>query len=279
MIIFDNDKFLTDIRKNGISETDPDAKFKINYIIEDMVFNSSYRKNKIIEKVKTIAKPYFYGLPNNLIEQELAILYEKAKEKIKDADSRKKHESKIITLYNSEMETIAKLKDDKLMRLAFAALVIHKFRGQSTDGYYYKFIDSCEADIYRIAGFGNVSGTKKQQLLKELSDKNILNYRFKTNRAWQYKPDWIAKRVFTIPFDVDLKPNKNNEEIFMKITNYDDVMLYLRYWLKDVTVELCADCGCPIEKTANAKCLCSNCATLRKKASDKARYQNNIAIA
>ena len=59
MIIFDNEKFLADIKKNGIGETDPDAKFKINYLIEDMVFNTSYRKNKIIEKVKSIASPYF----------------------------------------------------------------------------------------------------------------------------------------------------------------------------------------------------------------------------
>lgn len=277
MIIFENEKFLADIKKNGIGETDPDAKFKINYLMEDMVFNSSYRKNKIIEKIKAIARPYFYGLPDNLVEQELEVLYDAAKEKIHDADSRRKHENRIITLYNSEMQTIAALRDDKLMRLAFAALVIHKFRGQSTDGYY-KFIDACEADIYRIAGFNKVSGTKKQQLWKELSDKGIVSYRLKTNRAWQFKPEWIAKRTFTIPFNVDLKADKSGEKVFMQITNYDDVLLYLRYWLKDAAVGLCADCGCPIEKTANAKCLCSNCAALRKKASDKARYQKNIAF-
>ncbi len=278
MIIFDNDKFLADIKKNGIGETDPDAKFKINYLMEDMVFNSSYRKNKIIEKIKAIARPYFYGLPDSLVEQELEVLYNAAKEKISDADSRRKHENKIITLYCSEMQTIEELRDDKLMRLAFAALVVHKFRGQTTDGYY-KFIDACEADIYRIAGFSKVSGTKKQQLWKELSDRGIVSYHFKTNRAWRYKPEWIAKRTFTVPLNVDLKADKRGEEVFMQITNYDDILLYLRYWLKDAVVDLCADCGCPIEKTANAKCLCSKCATLRKKASDKSRYQRNIAFA
>lgn len=232
MIIFENDKFLAGIKKNGIGETDPDAKFKINYLMEDMVFNSSYRKNKIIEKIKAIARPYFYGLPDSLVEQELSTLYDTAKEKYNDAESRRKHENKIITLYESEMKTIAGLRDDKLMRLAFAALVVHKFRGQSTDGQY-KFIDACESDIYRIAGFSKVSGTKKQQLWKELSDKGIVNYHFKTNRAWQFKPEWIAKRTFTVSCNVDLKTDKSGEAVFMQITNYDDVLLYLRYWLKD----------------------------------------------
>lgn len=278
MIIFESDKFLAEVKKNGIGETDPDAKFKINYLIEDMVFNSSYRKNKIIEKIKAIAKPYFYGLPDSLVEQELAVLYDVARHNINDTNYLKKHENKIITLYESEMKTIETLRDDKLMQLAFAALVVHKFRGQSADGYY-KYINACEADIYRIAGFSKVSGTKKQQLWKELSDKGIVNYHFKTNRAWQFKPEWIAKRTFTIPFNIDLKTDKSSEKVFMHITNYDDVLLYLRHWLKDATVGLCDDCGCPIEKTANAKCLCSNCAAQRKKASDKARYQRNIALA
>lgn len=278
MIIFENEKFLADIKKNGIGETDPDAKFKINYLMEDMVFNSSYRKNKIIEKIRAIARPYFYGLPDSLVEQELEVLYDAAKEKIHDEDSRRKHENRIITLYNSEMQTISALRDDKLMRLAFAALVVHKFRGQSTDGCY-KFINACEADIYRIAGFSKVSGTKKQQLWIELSDKGIVSYHFKINRTWRYKPEWIAKRTFTVPFNVDLKTDKSDEKVFMKVTNYDDVLLYLRLWLNDAAVSLCDDCGCPIEKTANAKCLCSNCASHRKKASDKARYQKNIASA
>ncbi len=278
MIIFENKKFLADIKKNGIGATDPDAKFKLRFVMEDLVFNSSYRKNKIIEKIKAIARPYFYGLPDNLVERELEVLYNAAKVKINDPDYKKKHENKTITLYESEMQAIEALKDDKLMRLAFASLVVHKFRGQSED-YFYKFIDACEADIYRVAGFSKVSGTKKQQLWQELSDKSIVDFHFKTNRAWQFKPDWIAKRVFTVPINVELKTDKSGEKVFMKVTNYDNVLLYLRYWLKDSAVGLCVDCGCPIEKTANAKCLCSNCAALRKKVSDKARYQRNIASA
>ena len=282
MIIFENDKFLAAVKKNGINETDPYAKFKINYIIEDMVFNSSYRKNKIIEKVKSIARQYFYGLPDDIINKELEVIYESATEKINDEDSKRRHENKIITLYDSEMRIIETLKDDELMRLAFATLILHKFCGQYFDNNiekHHKYVDTCEADAYRIAGLNKISGTKKDKLWKKLYDENMIDYWIKNNYMWQYKPGWIAKRLFTVPYNVDLKSDKNNESIFRRITNYDDVLLYLKFWLKDENVTTCTDCSCPIEKGANAKKLCSNCAVNRKKRSDKLRYNRNFAIA
>ena len=282
MIIFENDKFLAAVKKNGISETDPYATFKINYIIEDMVFNSSYRKNKIIEKVKSIARQYFYGLPDDIINKELEVIYESATEKINDEDSKRRHENKIITLYDSEMRIIETLKDDELMRLAFATLILHKFCGQYFDNNiekHHKYVDTCEADAYRIAGLNKISGTNKDKLWKKLYDENMIDYWIKNNYMWQYKPGWIAKRLFTVPYNVDLKSDKNNESIFRRITNYDDVLLYLKFWLKDENVTTCTDCSCPIEKGANAKKLCSNCAVNRKKRSDKLRYNRNFAIA
>lgn len=93
MIVFDNDKFLMEIKNKGIGSTDLYAMFKLNFLMEDLVFNSTYRKNKIIEKVKSIAQEYFYGLPDNIVNQELGVLYESAKAKAND-DARKKHEKK-----------------------------------------------------------------------------------------------------------------------------------------------------------------------------------------
>lgn len=282
MIIFEKDKFLQDIKKNGIGATDQYAKFKINYLVEDLVFYSKYRKNKIIDIVKDLAQAYFNGLPDELIEKELEEFYENAKSKISNLETAGKHKNKVITLYKSEMETIANLKDDKLMRLAFATLVLHKFCGQfvvNDKERYYTSVKACEADIYRIAQFNNVSGTKRKQLWKDLSDRGLVKYYVKTNSAWRFHPNWIAMTLFSVPFNVDIQEDKTNEEIYKSITNYDDVLLYLRFWLNDDNVVECADCGCPIIKTGNAKCLCSNCADNRKRASDKARYQRKLAIA
>lgn len=282
MIIFENEKYLKNIKKNGISATDQNAKIKINYLITDLVLNSSYRKNKIISIIRDLASEYFHGLPENLVEKELEEFYEKAKTRISEQDYIDNHKDKNITLYQSEMKTISELKDDKLMRLAFAALLLHKFTGQfivNGNEKYYIYVKACEADIYRIAKFDNVSGTTKKKLWKQLSDMGLVKYYVKTNPAWKFNPNWIAMTLFTIPFNVDLKDDKTNEKIYKKITNYDDVLLYLRYWLKDENLIECADCGCPILRTASAKCLCSNCAVKRKKSSDKARYKRKLEIA
>lgn len=282
MIIFENEKYLQEIKKNGIGATDLYAKFKINYLIEDLVFNSTYRKNKIIEIVKNLAQAYFNGLPDELVEKELEEFYENAKSKMETLGVENEHKNKVITLYNSEMETIANLKDDKLMRLAFATLVLHKFCGQyiiNGKERYYTSVNSCEADIYRIAQLNNVSGTKKRQLWNDLTKRGLVKYFVKTNSAWRFHPNWIAMTLFTVPFNVDLKEDRSNEEVYKSITNYDEVLLYLKFWLNDDNVIECADCGCPILRTGTAKCVCSNCADIRKKASDKARYQRKLAIA
>lgn len=282
MIIFENEKYLQDIKKNGIGATDQYAKFKIHYLVEDFVFNTTYRKNKIIEIVKGLAKEYFKGLPDELIEKELEEFYDSARTKLNDVDNTGEHKNKVITLYRSEMETIESLQDERLMKLAFVALVLHKFCAQyviNGKERYYTSVNACEADIYRLADFSNVSGTKRKQLWKELSDRNLIHYFVKTNTAWRFHPNWTAMTYFTIPFNVDLKKDKSSEVIYKKITNYDDVLLYLRFWVKDENVIECADCGCPIIKTGNAKCVCSNCADNRKKSSDKARYQRKLEIA
>lgn len=282
MIIFENEKYLQEIKKNGIGATDQNAKFKITYLISDLVANSSYRKNKIISIARDLAKDYFVGLPENIVKKQLEECYENVREKIAEQDYIENHTDKVITLYESEMKTIAELKDDKLMRLAFATLILHKFTGQFfVDGQekYYISVKSCEADIYRIAKLNDVSGTTKKKLWKELSDLGLVRYSVRTNPAWRYHPDWTAMTVFTVPFNVDLHKDCTGEKVYKRITNYDDVILYLRYWLKDENVIECIDCGCPIVKTANSKLLCSNCAAVRKKSSDNARYRRNLCFA
>ena len=282
MIIFENEKYLQDIKKNGIKATEQNAKFKINYLMADLTVNTSYRKNKIISIVRNLAKEYFAGLPDNLIEKELSDCYESVRSSISEQDFADGHTDKVIRLYESEMETIAGLKDDKLMRLAFATLILHKFTGQflvNGNEKYYISVKACEADIYRIADFNGVSGTTKKRLWKELSDLGLVHYSVKTNSAWRFHPDWMAMTVFTVPFNVDLKEDKTGEKVYKQISNYDDVLLYLRYWFGDENIVECADCGCPIIKTANAKCVCSNCAATRKRVSDNARYQRKLAMA
>lgn len=274
MIIFENEKYLENIRKNGIGATDKNAKFKINYLISDLVKNTSYRKSKIISIVKDLTSEYFCGLPAYLVEQELGDFYDAAK----NCEQEYNYQDKIITLYESEMKTIADLKDDKLMRLAFASLVCHKYLISGKERYY-STVQECESDIYQFAQLDNVSGTSKDKLWKQLTDLGLVKYFAKTNPAWRFHPDWSIMIVFTVPFNADLKEDKADEKIYKRITNYDDILLYLRYWVNDTDLIECTDCGAPILRTGNAKCLCSNCAVSRKKSSDKARYKRKLEIA
>ena len=63
MIIFEKEKFLNEIKEHGVSATDPMAKQKIQFLIEDYLLNTSYRKGAVIDKIKECAADYFAGLP------------------------------------------------------------------------------------------------------------------------------------------------------------------------------------------------------------------------
>ena len=273
MILLNKKSVLKEIKTNGISAKEKNAKMKINLLMEDYVSNSSYRKRKIIELVKSCAEDYFKNLPDELVENELAEFYWQAKKK-KDEGKIEADKNKTIILYVSEMKMIEKLQNEKLMRLAFAALILNKWLGQYEVGdgvAYYKFVRSCEADVYRLSGLDNQSGTTKKKLWQSLTQSGYVQFSAKTNKTWKFRPDWTAMTLMNVCFNVDGmdEETKSKEEIFRKIENYSDVMLYLSLWLNDPEITECADCGIPIKKSSNAKRLCADCAEKHKKSNKK----------
>ena len=285
MIIFDYDKYIKDIKKNGIGATDIRANSKINDVLTDLIFNTTYKKGKIINKVKEIASDYYRGLPEGIILDKLSESYDAIKSKEQDVN---KAEKKILTLYKSEMETISSLENDKLQRLAFALLVAFKYhsyhRVLGGEIKYYKTKVDFLSDAYALADFKKVSGTTRNKLLYELNNRGLVYYWKKDNETYKYQPldsdrtRWIAFNNMSIPFCVEAKGTQDTEEVFMQMTNYDDIMLYLRYYQGDADVTTCECCGTPILKSGNAKRYCSDCADAMKKASDKARYDRKRAI-
>ncbi|MBR4589783.1 MAG: hypothetical protein IKO36_03880 [Bacteroidaceae bacterium] len=285
MIIFDYNKYLRQIKKDGIGATDIRANEKIDALLTDMIFNSTYKKGKIISKVKEIANGYYKGLPDDLINAELSKLYDEIKEKQR---IKKEREEKVLTLYKSEMEKIVSLPDEKIQRLAFACLVAFKYyscHNVFDKVEYSKMIASCLPDIYMLAHFDNVSGATKNKLLNQLVNHGMLFYGVKTNPTYRYQSyddancqRWIAFNTMSVPYCVEINGNQDSEEVFMVMKNYDDVILYLRYYLGDESVITCECCGTPILKSGNAKRICSDCAEQKKKASDKARYNSKLAV-
>lgn len=285
MIIFDYEKYLKDVKKNGISATDIHASHKINDLLNDMIFNSTYKKGKVLKKVKDIASDYYNGLPEDIILDKLSESYDAIKISGQDLT---KGEKKILTLYKSEMETINSLPDEKLQRLTFASLVAFKYHSYHRvleKVEYYKMVEDCLADIFVLADFGSVSGTTRNKLSNELVKKGLLYFYPKINPTYKYQSfddvdhkRWIAFNNMSIPFCVEVKGTQDTEEVFMQMTNYDDIMLYLRYYQGDEDITTCECCGTPILKSGNAKRYCSDCADVIKKASDKARYNLKKAV-
>ena len=81
MIIFDYKKYLKDVKRDGIKATDPFANSKIDMLLTDLVFNSTYSKTSIIKKVRKVADDYYNGLPDELVIQELTDSYKRIKDK------------------------------------------------------------------------------------------------------------------------------------------------------------------------------------------------------
>lgn len=271
MLIFDQEKFIDCIKKEGISATDPYARQKIGSLIEDLIKNTKYKSGKIIEKVLEISKDYFCGLPDEIAKKELKTLYDRAKEKNRKGSS--EEEKKEITLYRIEMENIGSLENENLRKLAFSALITHKYLGQYDDDgiiRYHPYVRLCENDIYHLVDLKNVSGTTKNKLWKRLSDLGFLEFRVNTNPAFKYNSSWIAMPVFKVLINEDLT-QEGAKEIFMRVKDYDNIMLYWRYYNGDKNIALCQDCGCPIERE-NGRRYCRDCAGKRKKTSDKTRY-------
>lgn len=271
MLIFEPEKYIKELTKQGINAADPYAIQKIKMYVNYLITNTKYRKNQIIKKVKNLGKDYFNGLSEEIVDNELNKIFNALKSK-----SENKFIPQSIKLYHSEMKLISELKEDKLMRLAFASLVIHKFLSSYLDGdevKHHNSINVNKADIFRVAKLNNVSGTTKNKLLKKLCDKNFINFKVKTNNAFKFHSNWLAITLMTVPFNVDISETK--DEIYEIVSNFDDVMLYLDLFLGKADIIRCIDCQTPIEKTSNAKQLCVSCAEKRKQISDKNRYRKN----
>lgn len=277
MIRFDDYKMIDEIRKNGIKSNDKMANLKLKLIAQYYIDNTTYSEKEIIKRVIKIANEYYDGLSENFAHDDVKNIIKSVKEKrieLKD--------KKIITLYKSEMETISQIKDKNLKKIAFTTLVCFKHESQHMQAgkvEYYKSVKDCKTDIYRYADLGNVSGKNRTLLMNRMSDAGLINYFLIENKEHKWnQASWVAMTRFTVPFCVDIMPDKTNEEKWMDITNYDDILLYLRLYEGDKQVTICQNCGAPIVKK-KAKRYCSDCATAMKKESDKKRYDAKMLMA
>lgn len=294
--------------KNGLSENESSANQKLSLVARYLIEKTKYKPSVVKNNLKRYAKKYFEGLSEDIINSEIELIYNYAKNELEkknkskkkvdvkkisdntkkdiddlkkskqeddDTGERKDFEFKELTLYNSEMERISEL-DEELQELAFAFLIVNKYQS-------YIWIDECNADIYKICHWdekGNgKSQTTKDKLIHRLVEEKIISFYCKTNKAYCYNKSWIAKTIFTVLINEDNHKDKNHSMVWKKITNYDDVMLYWRLYKGDLAIKLCEKCNAPIIDTGNSKKFCSDCALERIRKSKKRSKKKALKFA
>lgn len=270
MLVFDEKKFAKEILKTGIKENDFYAKDKLYYVAKYLVC-TKYRKKDIIKKMKSISNDYFVGFMDDVLNDTMQEIYNKAFQNVESNSSKKG--IKTLILYKSEMEKIVSL-DEKLQDLAFSFLVVNKFQSHYIkDGVIccFKFTNECNSDIYRIAKIQErTSNNTKAKMIQELVKQDIVKYKVICNYGYRYNrisKIGIAQAKYMVPFNVSAMDREeiSKHEVWKYITNYDDILLYLRLYKNDPSVSTCAGCGCPIEITSNSKKYCSDCAAEKTK--------------
>lgn len=266
------DQLIADIKTNGISATDRKAESKIEAYMLYLIRKTTYKRKTIIEKVREATKDYFYGYPVQIVDEQLNDTYDRLRVSKKKIDDTKR----VLTLYQSEMETISSITDSNLQRLAFAALVYQKYMAYHVDNgeiRYYGKVKTNNAEIFHLANLENCSGTKKNQLWHSLIEQGLIITTIETNNIYKYKSTHVGTNMFFCTFSQDFLPEERRSKVFMSMANFDDIFLYLRKFQNDIRVGICAMCGSPMEipfKSINAKKkYCSCCAHKRKLSSKK----------
>lgn len=278
MIVFDDYKLIENMKKNGIAANDKTGNFKLKLIMQYFMTETKYSPRGIMNQIKRIAQDYYRGIPDAVTEKNLEEIRQNvlAKELVIS-------DKKTITLYESEMKVIAGIEDENMQRMLFSALICFKHKSQhEQDGetkYFYSVQEDFKADIFRYADIPNVSGVNRNAMLNKLSEMGLLKVFMQTNKNYKWNQTaWISMVRITVPFCVDILPDKTKEKKWMDITNYEDIQLYLRLYKNDPQVTTCKNCGCPIIRE-RAKQFCGDCATLLKRENDRQRYQKNLAFA
>jgi len=267
LIIFDKEKYVESLKKDGLKANDRYVDLNLKLLAEHYIKNTTYKPAETKEILKKLSKKYFYGFPESLVDEYISERYAEVKKMVNEKKSVLPIKEKDIILYKSEMEQIAALGNRNLQEVAFAFLVVNKHFG-------YKWTNECNSDVFRIAN-NKSNGVRRTEIIHTLVKKGIVKFTTAINFGYAQNRDWIAKTRFSVPINVS-EMKDIQETAWMRITNYDNVMLYLGLYLGDSDIGICADCGCPIIITGNSKKYCSDCAKKRKEASKKMSKKKSL---
>lgn len=283
MIIFDKEKYVKRIVKEGLQANTTKMRFKLSLVAIYYLQNTQYKPFQIKTILRNISMRYFMGLPEKIISDEIEDIFNFAKvkaNKVESADTEEEtdicenddeasdcnimnsdlvFERKKVIIYNEELERIKTLNNNNAENLSFIMLVIYKF-------FDYEWVYECNSDLYKLAEL-KVSGKSRNELLYLLSQNKMIRFNAFVNKDYKHnRHKKIAETKFKVLFCLD--ESCNIKTVAFTISDFDDLLLYYRYYIGDTDIIKCAGCDRPIRITGNAKKYCYECAIKSKQESN-----------
>ena len=81
MIIFNRYRYVTDVMKNGLKENERNANRKLFLVARYLIENTKYKQSVIKRNLKKYAEKYFEGLSDDIINNEIEWIFDKANTK------------------------------------------------------------------------------------------------------------------------------------------------------------------------------------------------------
>lgn len=283
MILFDKEKYVKQIVKDKIAANAIGVRFKLTMVAK-YYLTKTYKPFKIKAMLRDIGYEWFNGLPEQIINDEIEDIFNCAKISTETDESKDVEEDedndlntemcdeeditaheietnddskKIVFIYEEELEQIRNLNNKNAENLAFIFLVVYKFYG-------FAWVNECNSDIYKLAEL-RASGNTKIELHYLLTKNKLVRFNsfVRTKRSKQKE---IAETKFKVLFCLD--ESDRNKTVAFSISDYDDLILYYRYYVGDENVIECAGCKRPIKITGNSKKYCNECAHMSKQESN-----------
>lgn len=206
------------LRLNGFSkQIAKDILIEISKKAQDKYLSNAERKNIFLQE---------------LVEQ----IYDLSKSQIVDFIGNTK-----ITLYNSELNRISKIKQDRLKRIAFGTLVYYKLKSNSNNDY----ITLNNAAICQLSKL-SVKKQEREDLIKRLSEIGCID---------------ILGKNYRIPYCI----KENDCDIYKTISSYaidENIYLLLKEYEGNQNISTCKKCGSFIINNKNkTRKYCDYCST------------------
>ena len=258
MLVFDEKDYAEKIVSNRHYETIK-SQGKERCILVRYFTNLGYTDLQIKDELRKI--PMMGG--EFLSDRDKDFIFDKI---IKKANEYEYVTGKIVIIYQSELDIIDALEDEKMREILFVYLVYYKWASQVKHLQFYSkknevmMVLENNIDVWKLSGVFNLRVAHRYEYLNKLFDLGL------------YKVDnFKSHNYIYIPFVV------NEGEKKIVISDYKNILGEYQLYKYPDKYKRCCVCGTVITKTRSPKKYCSSCAkkeNIRKTQENKRRLKS-----